>query len=57
MRLTSAIAIGLVFFSKVSSASAQTPPPVPEIDAFSGISAIAIVGATVALIRELRNRS
>ena len=39
-----------------SVAFAQSKVPVPEIDALSGIAALAVVGAAVALIRERSKR-
>lgn len=38
--------------ASASTAVAATPFPAPEIDALSGIAALAVVGAAVALVRE-----
>ena len=51
MLKTFAAASAAVFLS-ATSALANSPPTVPEIDALSGLAAIAVVGAAVALVRE-----
>ena len=49
------------FFATTGAAFAAggkpTPAVVPEIDALSGLAAVAVVGAAVALIRERNKRS
>ena len=49
------VAIGILMATTVA---AYAPPPgvVPEIDAFSGIAAMAVVGSIAALIWERRRR-
>jgi hypothetical protein len=45
-----------LLIASTASAYAQVPSPVPEIDAFSGLAAMGVVGSIAALIWERRRR-
>ena len=49
------IAIGMLMATTVA-AYAQSVTPVPEIDAFSGMAAMGVVGSIAALIWERRRK-
>lgn len=58
MKILGFAATSLIVSASAALAQAGKPPlpTVPEIDALSGVAALAVVGAAVALIRERSKR-
>jgi len=50
------IAIGILIATTVGAQAYLDPAPVPEIDAFSGMAAMGVVGSIAALIWERRRK-
>lgn len=57
MKTLIATAVATVAFAGAAAAQIKPFAAVPEIDALSGVAAVAVVGAVVALIRERSKRS
>ena len=56
MKLKTLAAATLIVLVSGAAYAGDVPIPVPEIDALSGLAALAVVGASLALIRERRRK-
>jgi hypothetical protein len=50
------IAIGMLMATTVAAYAVYDPPAVPEIDAFSGLAAMGVIGSIAALVWERRRK-